>query len=86
VQGSQIGFWDWDLQTGQVKRNEHCAELLGCSLAESQLSVIQWVELIHPEDRPIIRLSLQDHLAGLVPSFQREYRISSKSGTYKMGF
>ena len=34
LEGSQLGFWDWDLESGGVKRNERWAEMLGYTLEE----------------------------------------------------
>ena len=29
LDGSQLGFWDWDIATGEVRRNAQWAEMLG---------------------------------------------------------
>src|SRR6267378_2299472 len=50
LEGSHLGFWDWNIETGEVRRNERWAEMIGYTLAEVESNVVHWKELIHPED------------------------------------
>jgi two-component system, sensor histidine kinase and response regulator len=80
LKGSQLGFWDWNLETNEVKRNERWAEMLGYKLHEIEFTVKQWLHFIHPDDRAIADQSIQDHLAGRTPMHQVEYRMLAKDG------
>lgn len=82
LQGSQLGFWDWDMETGMVTRNERWAEMLGYTLREVELTVRQWTDLIHPDDRARAWQSIQDHLEGRIPCHVIEYRMRRKDGQY----
>jgi len=83
LDGSQLGFWDWDIETGTVKRNERWAEMLGYTLEEIEFSVNQWTDLHHPDDRAAAWKSIQDHLDGRTPVHKIEYRMLAKDGRYR---
>jgi PAS domain S-box-containing protein len=81
--GSQQGFWDWDIRTGEVRRNERWAEILGYTLEEIEPTVRQGEDLVHPDDREAVRRSLQDHLEGRTQAHESEHRMRTKDGNYK---
>ncbi len=83
LEGSQLGYWDWDIATGEVQRNECWAEMLGYTTDEIKLNVKQWTDLQHPDDRPAAWKSIQDHLEGRTPIHKAEYRMLTKNGEYK---
>jgi PAS domain S-box-containing protein len=83
LEGSQLGFWDWDIETGAVKRNARWAEMLGYTLQEIEYSVKQWTDLHHPDDRAAAWQSINDHLEGRTPEHKIEYRMRMKDGQYK---
>jgi PAS domain S-box-containing protein len=83
LDGSQLGFWDWNIETGDVVRNEQWAAMLGYTLEEIEASVHQWTDLQHPDDRAAAARSIQDHLSGLTPEHKIEYRLQTKDGQYK---
>ncbi len=83
LEGSQQGLWDWNIETGEVQRNERWAEMLGYTLQEIEHTVSQWTDLIHPDDRAAAQKSVQDHLEGRTPMHEIEYRMLTKYGPYK---
>ncbi|MEZ4578103.1 MAG: PAS domain-containing protein [Desulfobacterales bacterium] len=83
LEGSNLGYWDWNLETGEVKRNERWAEILGYTLSEIEFSVKQWTDLHHPDDREAAWKSIQDHLEGRTEMHRLEYRMLAKDGQYK---
>ncbi|MBM3300557.1 MAG: PAS domain-containing protein, partial [Deltaproteobacteria bacterium] len=83
LEGSRDGFWDWNLETGEVHRNERWAEMLGYSLEDLALTVSQWQNLVHPEDRDKAWQSIRDHLEGGTPKHECEYRMLTKDGEWK---
>lgn len=83
LEGSQLGYWDWDIKTGKVQRNSTWAEMLGYSLEEIESNVHQWTDLHHPDDRERTWKSINDHLQGRTPNHKMEYRMKTKSGEYK---
>jgi PAS domain S-box-containing protein len=81
--GSQLGYWDWNLETGQVVRNARWAEMLGYDLHELEFTVKQWADFVHPEDLAQADQSIRDHVDGLTPMHRCEYRMRMKDGIYK---
>jgi PAS domain S-box-containing protein len=83
LDGSQLGYWDWDIETGHVTRNAGWAEMLGYTLEEVEYSVKQWTDLHHPDDQTLALTSINDHLEGRTPAHKIEYRMRTKDGQYK---
>lgn len=83
MQGSQLGYWDWNMESGVVHRNAGWAEMLGYTLEEIEYSVKQWTDLHHPDDREKAWESIQAHLDGKAPAHRAEYRMRTKDGQYK---
>jgi hypothetical protein len=46
LDGSQMGSWDWNIETGEVVRNDQWAAMLGYTLEDIEISVKQWTDLI----------------------------------------
>jgi diguanylate cyclase (GGDEF)-like protein/PAS domain S-box-containing protein len=83
MEGSQLGYSDWNIQTGEVLRNERWAGMLGYTLNELKSTYQQWQDLIHPDDRAAALQARQDHLDGKIPIHRDEYRLRAKDGTYR---
>ena len=83
LEGSQLGFWDWNIETGEVIRNARWAEMLGYTLKEIEFSTKQWADIHHPDDKAATWHSIQDHLEGRTPIHKIEYRMRTKDGQYK---
>ncbi len=83
MEGSQLGYSDWNIQTGEIRRNERWAGMLGYTLKEIETNYLQWEDLMHPEDLASARQSLQDHLDGTTPVHRDEYRLRAKDGSYR---
>lgn len=83
LEGGQLGYWDWNIQTGAVYRNARWAEMLGYTLEEIEFNVKQWSDLQHPDDRAAAWQSISSHLEGRTPAHRMEYRMRAKDGQYK---
>jgi PAS domain S-box-containing protein len=83
LQGSRLGFWDWNLITNEVRRNEQWAEMLGYKIDEVEFTVKQWIDFVHPDDKALALESIKEHIDGKTPMHRLEYRMRSKNGQYK---
>jgi len=83
LEGSELGEWDWDLKTGTLKRNERWAGMLGYTLTEINDNLQQGVDLQHPDDREAAWMAVKDHIEGKNGFYSIEYRMRTKSGSYK---
>lgn len=81
LEGGDLGTWDWDLQSGELNYSKRWADMLGYSLAE--VHQIKWENLVHPEDIAWVKPLLSDCIDGKSAAYEAEYRILTKSGSYK---
>ena len=81
--GSQLGFWDWNLETGEVKRNDIWAEMLGYSIDDIKFTTQQWTDFVHPDDRELACDSINAVLEGRMEEHQMMYRMRARDGSYK---
>jgi diguanylate cyclase (GGDEF)-like protein/PAS domain S-box-containing protein len=83
LQGSGLGFWDWDIIANKVHRNERWAEMLGYTFNELQETTKQWTDFIYPDDREKAWESVNDVLKGKSVSHKSEYRMLHKDGSIR---
>ncbi|MBZ9627852.1 PAS domain S-box protein [Psychroflexus sp. CAK1W] len=51
IEGTNVGTWEWNVQTGETVFNERWAEIVGYTLEElAPVSIETWMKLAHPED------------------------------------
>ncbi len=81
MDGSQDGFWDWDLQTGIVARSQRWAEMLGYTLAEIPATHEGFVDNIHPDDRARVEGDERSVWHG-ADRFQTEFRMRGREGNW----
>ncbi|TXH07593.1 MAG: PAS domain S-box protein [Rhodocyclaceae bacterium] len=80
LQGSELGFWDWDITSGTVYRNERWATMLGYTHEEIQQTPKQWTDFIHPDDRARAWESINAVLESRSTMHRLEYRMLHKDG------
>jgi len=84
LEGSEQGFWDWNIQTNEVKRNDRWAQMLGYStIREFENNTDTWTNSIHPDDRDKAWTSINNHLEGRTERHKLEYRMFTKDGSCK---
>ena len=83
LEGSDLGFWDWKIDTNVVERNAVWAEILGYSHDEIKNTAQQWTDFIYPDDRNRAWQSIQDVLAGRSSLHKIEYRMIHKNGSLR---
>jgi PAS domain S-box-containing protein len=51
LEGTNVGTWEWNVQTGETIFNERWAEIVGYTLEElAPISIETWMKLAHPDD------------------------------------
>lgn len=81
LDGAELGYWDWNIGTGSVTRNERWATMLGYSHQEIQETTQQWTDFIHPEDREKAWQSINDVVEDRSNVHRLEYRMLHKDGS-----
>lgn len=82
LEGTQDGFFDWDLAGNNITASPRVCELLGFSAEELPATDIFGANLVHPDDIGRILQACRDHCSGKTPQFNEEYRLRTKSGNY----
>ncbi|MDT8992648.1 diguanylate cyclase [Curvibacter sp. APW13] len=83
LEGSDLGFWDWNIAANTVIRNERWATMLGYTHLEIQQTTQQWSDFVHPEDRERAWQSIFDVVDGRAESHKAEYRMLHKNGSHR---
>ena len=83
VQGINAGVWENNLVTGENYYSDRSKEMLGFAPHELSSRREDWVPRIHPDDVPLGRLAMDEHIAGRRPYYHVEHRFRCKDGTYK---
>ena len=82
IEGSNTGFWDWDLTTGQVVFSPLWKSMLGYADNEITNSSDEWASRLHPEDHTRSLERVERHLLGETPVFDNLARMRHKDGHY----
>jgi len=81
LEGTRVGTWEWNMQSGAATLNEAWAQMMGYTLDELAPATINtWVNLGHPEDIEKAQALLQHHVDGQTPHYECEMRMRHKSG------
>jgi PAS domain S-box-containing protein len=77
------GFWDLDVETGEIHLSEQSLALLGYAPGEIEGTASAWRSLIHPDDMGTFLAARQAYIETRAPSFEMEVRMRTKAGSYK---
>lgn len=81
IEGTRIGTWEWNVQTGETVFNERWANICGYRLDELEpVNIETWLNLAHPEDRPESERLLNAHFSGELPEYDCRCRMKHKNG------
>ncbi len=83
LEGSDDGFWDWNLATNHIERSERWAGMLGYAREAIPPTLEGGLHLVHPDDR----LGFETWRARLDRNFAErvdiEYRMRAKNGEWR---
>nr|WP_321498441.1 PAS domain S-box protein [uncultured Methanolobus sp.] len=83
IEGTNVGTWEWNIQTGETSFNERWAEMIGYTLDELKpLGFQTWEKLVHPEDMEKTELLLKKHFNGELDQYESEVRMLHKDGEW----
>ncbi|NUN63247.1 response regulator [Pseudanabaena biceps] len=83
IQAANDGIWDWDLETGIIFRSDRWFTMLGMEIIHNQDQPMDWLSMIHPEDREQLLQLQGDYFEHRVSQCRIEYRIRCQDGSYK---
>jgi len=79
VEASELGLWDWNLETDEVHHTQ-LHELFGLDPAQVRSVRNDLKPHLHPEDLPLLRRTLVEHLKGRTEDYRVEYRVRHSQG------
>jgi PAS domain S-box-containing protein len=77
-----LAWWEIDCATGAVRFHRRKAEMLGYE-PEIFTHYSDFTALLHPDDLELAMRAMRDHLEGVQPEYQLDYRIRDKAGAYR---
>ncbi|MFW6383861.1 MAG: PAS domain S-box protein [Halodesulfurarchaeum sp.] len=83
LEGANLGVWDWDLETDEVKRDDLLVEMLGYEPGEMGDHIADWAHLVHPEGKKCHDAAFVEHVENRTPYFECEYRMRTSDGDWK---
>jgi len=81
IMGAELGYWDWNYQTGHHEVNDRWLEILGLTRDDIENDVSDWEALIHPEDRQRISDTVTASIEHHQP-YVTDFRMKHKNGNW----
>jgi len=82
VEAGKVCIWEWNQRTGDIHLDPLIHAILGYEPEELHAAE-DWLELVHPEDRPRFAQTLERHLEGQADVFEFEHRKLHKNGGFR---
>ncbi|MFW6278758.1 MAG: PAS domain S-box protein, partial [Bacillota bacterium] len=81
IEGTNVGTWEWNVQTGANIINDKWAEIIGYTKEElSPVTFETWKSLTHPQDLKKCEEMLEKHFQGQIEQYNLELRMKHKQG------
>jgi len=83
IRGTNVGTWEWNVQSGETVFNDRWTEIIGYTLDElSPVSIETWMKFAHPDDLHKSGALLEQHFAGILDYYEYESRMKHKNGDW----
>lgn len=82
VASGKMGLWDWNLKTQEIYLDPNLKAMMGVGGDEISNYVQSWSQLVYPEDLEQLLVAANEHLEGLKPEFEIEYRMLHQDGSF----
>ena len=83
IRATNVGTWEWNVETGQAVFSDSWAEMFGYTLDElAPVSIDTWLRLVHPEDGKAGWAALERHFRGELDYYECECRVRHKDGRW----
>jgi PAS domain S-box-containing protein len=79
IRGTNLGTWEWNIQTGQTIYNPRWYQMLGLQV-EPHTSISTWESLVHPEDMASSKAALEQHFLGKTNFYDVKFRMRHTQG------
>nr|WP_298136533.1 EAL domain-containing protein [uncultured Pseudomonas sp.] len=79
IEASELGLWDWNLQSDEI-HHSRLKEIFGIEPTGVHAMLRDLKPRLHPDDLPVLRRALIEHMKGRSDGYQVEYRIKHADG------
>ncbi len=79
ITGAELGYWDWNYQTGVYEVNDRWLEMLGLSRDDINNDNSDWSDRIHPDDRENMMAAVEKSIKLQTP-YIVDIRMRHKKG------
>lgn len=79
ITGAELGYWDWNYQTGAYEVNDRWLEILGLTREDINNDVSDWGSRIHPDDRECIMATVEKSIKTNMP-YVGDFRMKHRDG------
>ena len=83
MESGNIGWWDWNITSGDEVYNNILPELLEYEIDEIKPLISWWKNKIHHLDVKQVNIDLQEHFEGKTDFYINEHRLKTKSNKWK---
>jgi PAS domain S-box-containing protein len=73
--GARAGTWNWNIQTNEIAWSPETYSLHGIDPADGDIQYVDWIHLVHPDDRDKASVIRQRCFAEQDAEFRCEFRI-----------
>ncbi|ELZ44872.1 multi-sensor signal transduction histidine kinase [Halorubrum californiense DSM 19288] len=83
VEGADVGVWDWNVRTDEVRFDEQWAEMIGHSADDLAFDLSTWEDRVHPHDIGDAWSAIEAHFAGEIDLYQCDYRMRTETDDWR---
>ncbi len=83
LHGTNVGTWEWNVQTGECGLNARWADIVGYTLDQlDPVSLDTWKRLVHPDDLQKSNVLFEQHFLNETEFYECEVRMRHKNGQW----
>ena len=76
------GIWDFDGETKRISLSRRWRTMLGYG-TDGEDVMLDWYQLVHPDDMSRVQSKMKQHLAGETPFFESVHRMKHQNGDWR---
>mgnify|MGYP001183047162 CR=1 FL=1 len=80
--GTNVGVWDWDLETNEMYFSPAWKEMLGYENDELENKLQTWENLLHKDDLQKYFTNLNNYITGENETYEIEFKLKHKNGQF----
>ncbi|MBE9609082.1 putative bifunctional diguanylate cyclase/phosphodiesterase [Chitinilyticum piscinae] len=81
---SHDALWLWQIRPDQIRLGSPWRKMLG--IADDTVlkpGIDEWLDRIHPDEKPRVNQALQQHISGVSPLLECEHRLEHEDGSWR---